>query len=98
MEISKQASSFFAGVMVGIVGNLFASCLVEALDAMFENKPFNFFFIWAVFLIITSVGFFQLAKFVMKIFKVPKKALYFLDIMTITFVVIVIIWIIGVPK
>ena len=98
MEISEQASSFFVGVIVGVVGNLFASCLIEALNAMLESKPFNFFFIWAVFLIITSVGFFQLAKFVMKIFKVPKKALYALDIATIIFAVVVIIWIIVVPK
>lgn len=95
MEINERAINFYVGVIVGIVGNLFASYLIEALNAQFENKPFGIFSYWVFGLIATSFIFFQLTKFVMKRFGTPKKVLLFLDIASIVIPIVGILWIIN---
>lgn len=87
MEISEPAASFYAGVMVGVLGNFFVSSVFGMVNAVFEGKPFGIFAYWTLGFIVSSALFFQVTKFIMERFGTHKIALHILDVATAIFTI-----------
>ncbi|MFQ5821802.1 MAG: hypothetical protein ACE5I5_17585 [Candidatus Heimdallarchaeota archaeon] len=82
MELRKSTFAFYAGVMVGVVGNLLVSCLIEMAKAIFEDSMLIVLTSWAIMFIISSTIFFQLVKFAMKRLETPERVLWLFDFAT----------------
>jgi uncharacterized membrane protein YdcZ (DUF606 family) len=82
--------------MVGIIGNLFVSTVIEMAKAEFEPKsPSNLLWFWAVMFIGSSIVTFQLIKWAMRKFELSKRELHSFDYATIALVLVgifVIVW------
>lgn len=79
MELKGKALDFYLGIMVGVIGNLVASCLVEVANNIFEGKSGMILGFWGFMFGASSVALFQITKIVLKHYGVAKSALKFLD-------------------
>ena len=83
MELKGKALDFYLGIMVGVVGNLVASCLVEVANSIFEGKSAMILGFWGFMFGASSVGLFQITKLVMKHYAVAKPVLKLLDLASV---------------
>ena len=83
MELKGKALDFYLGIMVGVIGNLVASSLVEVVNNIFEGKSALVLSFWGFMFGASSVVLFQVTKMVLKHYSVTKPSLKFLDLASI---------------
>ncbi len=91
--MQRDVLSFFAGVFVGIVGNLFVSTVIEMSKAVFEKS--NVLWYWAIMFIVSSIVTFQLIRWSMNNLGIAQRELRSLDYATIILVLVgifVLVW------
>jgi len=79
----------FVSVMVGVVGSLLVSCIIEMAKLAFEK--FNIhdtYSYWAIIFILSSTFFFQLTKWAIRRLGVAQRELPIFDIATIILIVV----------
>lgn len=87
--MQRDVFALYIGVMVGIVGNLFISTIVEMVKAEFEPKSAtNLLWFWSIMFIGSSIVTFQLLKWAMKKFELSKRELRPFDYVTIILVLV----------
>ena len=83
-RIRRSTLSFYAGIMVGLLGSLFASSLLKISETiMVDLARWLVLVVWAVLFIFSSTGFFQFMKYYMREFGAPKRVLPVFDSATV---------------
>ncbi len=94
--MQRDIFALYIGVMVGIVGNLFISTIVEMVKAEFEPKsPTNLLWFWSIMFIGSSIVTFQLLKWALKTFNLSKRELRTFDYGTLVLTLVgifVLLW------
>lgn len=91
--MERDVFAFYAGIMVGLLGNLLVSVTIEMIKAMQETNGLLQY--WAIGFITSSIIFLQLTKWAMRKLGIAQRELRAFDITTITFILIgiyVIVW------
>jgi len=87
----RERYSFFAGVLIGVLGNFLASFFIEALKT-FTNSPW----VWAVGFVLFSIGFGYISRETLReAFDAPRTILRAIDRLTVGFIIvgfIMIVW------
>ncbi len=86
--MQRDVFALYIGVMVGIVGNLFVSTVVEMAKAELEPKsPTNLLWFWSLMFAGSSIVTFQLLKWALKKFDISRPELRGFDYVTVILVV-----------